>query len=135
MRKITRRNLLKYGSYTLAGLLLGNTACSSSISNASPRPTSAGPNGDQAYLSVAHGSDPVAMTKAALAAIGGMGRFVKPGQQVIIKPNICVDYYPPEYAVTTNPIVVGTLVSLCLAAGAKSVRVMDNPLAGNAQSA
>jgi uncharacterized protein (DUF362 family) len=119
----------------LAGLLLASSGCSSSTSSATPRAAPAGPTGDQAYLSVAHGTDPAAMTKTAVAALGGMERFVKPGQQVIIKPNICIDYYSPEYAVTTNPVVVGTLVSLCLAAGAKSVRVMDHPLAGNTQSA
>jgi uncharacterized protein (DUF362 family) len=59
-----------------------------------------------------------------------MERFVKPGQDVIIKPNICVDYHPPEYAATSNPVVVATLVALCLGAGAKRVRVMDSPFAG-----
>jgi uncharacterized protein (DUF362 family) len=54
---------------------------------------------------------------------------------VIIKPNICVDYHPPEYAATTNPVVVAALVTLCLGAGAKRVRVMDQPLGGTAESA
>jgi uncharacterized protein (DUF362 family) len=79
---------------------------------------------------VAHGQDPAASVKAALASLGGMARFVKPGQDVIIKPNICVDYHPPEYAATTNPVVVASLVALCLSAGAKKVRVMDSPFAG-----
>ena len=135
MKRFTRRNFLKLGSLSLSGLLLASSGCSPSKSSATPRAIPAGPSGDQAYLSVAHGTDPAAMTKAALAALGGMERFVKPGQQVIIKPNICVDYYSSEYAVTTNPIVVSTLVTLCLTAGAKAVRVMDQPLAGNAQSA
>jgi uncharacterized protein (DUF362 family) len=64
-----------------------------------------------------------------------MERFVKSGQEVIIKPNICVDYHPPEYAATTNPTVVATLVSLCLGAGAGRVRVMDMPFGGTPQSA
>ena len=54
---------------------------------------------------------------------------------MIIKPNICTDYYSYEYAATTNPIVVATLVSLALGAGASRVRVMDNPFGGSAQSA
>ena len=136
MKRSTRRDFLKLGGLSLAGLLLASSGCSSSSSSSTtPRAAPAGPTGDQAYLSVAHGTDPIALTKSALTALGGMERFVRPGQQVIIKPNICVDYYSPEYAVTTNPIVVGTLVTLCLAAGAKTVRVMDHPLAGNAQSA
>jgi uncharacterized protein (DUF362 family) len=87
------------------------------------------------YLAVAHGPDPAAITTAAVNALGGMASFVKPGYNVIIKPNICVDYYPPEYAVTTNPTVVATLVSLCLEAGAKSVQVMDYGFGGTPASA
>jgi len=136
MKKLSRRSFLKVSSLTAAGLLVAGSGCSSSaVSPTHQRLPPAGPTGDQDYLSVAHGSDPAAITRAALAALGGIERFVKPGQQVIIKPNICVDYHPPEFAVTTNPIVVGTLVTLCLGAGAKSVRVMDTPLGGTAQSA
>jgi len=79
---------------------------------------------------VAHGPDPAAITRAAIEAVGGMAGFVSAGYDVIIKPNICVDYHRPEYAATTNPIVVGTLVTMCLEAGASRVRVMDNPIAG-----
>ena len=42
---------------------------------------------------------------------------------------------PPEYATTTNPTVVATLVTMCLEAGAKRVRVMDYPFGGTATSA
>lgn len=88
-----------------------------------------------AYLAVARGQDPRAITRAALAAIGGIERFVKPGADVIVKPNICVDYHSPEYAATTNPKVVAALVELCLAAGARRVRVLDHPFGGSAESA
>jgi uncharacterized protein (DUF362 family) len=88
-----------------------------------------------AYLAVARGEDPRSITGAALAAIGGMARFVNPGDDVIIKPNICVDYHSYEYAATTNPEVVATLVELCLGAGARRVRVMDHPFGGSAESA
>jgi uncharacterized protein (DUF362 family) len=87
------------------------------------------------YLAVARGADPRAITRAAVAAIGGMARFVRAGDDVIIKPNMCVDYQTPEYAATTNPEVVAALVELCLAAGADRVRVMDTPFAGAAQVA
>jgi uncharacterized protein (DUF362 family) len=88
-----------------------------------------------AYLAVARGDDPAEITRRAIAAVGGMERFVKSGADVIIKPNICTDYYSFEYAATTNPIVVATLVRLALGAGAGRVRVMDNPFGGTAQSA
>jgi uncharacterized protein (DUF362 family) len=88
-----------------------------------------------AYLVVAHGPDPAVITRAAIEALGGMASFVSSGYDVVIKPNICTDYHPPEYASTTNPTVVSTLVSMCLEAGANRVRVMDYPFGGTATSA
>jgi uncharacterized protein (DUF362 family) len=98
-------------------------------------PTSTAPVGDHAYLSVARGTEPGAITRAALAAVGGIERFVTSGADVIIKPNICVDYRSYEYGATTNPEVVAALVELCLGAGAKRVRVMDTPFGGSPESA
>ena len=98
------------------------------------RPTPMPAAGD-AYLAVARGDSPAALVQAALKAVGGIERFVKSGNDVIIKPNICVAYHGPEYAATTNPEVVAALVSLCLGAGAKRVRVMDYPFGGSAEQA
>jgi uncharacterized protein (DUF362 family) len=81
------------------------------------------------------GEDPQAITQRAVAALGGMERFVSPGNDVIIKPNICNAYHGPEYASTTNPQVVAAVVQMCLAAGAGSVRVMDYPFGGTADRA
>ena len=75
------------------------------------------------------------MVQRALMALGGMEQFVSSGDDVIVKPNICVNYHPPEYAATTNPTVVATLVTLCLGAGARRVRVMDTPFGGTPESA
>jgi uncharacterized protein (DUF362 family) len=88
-----------------------------------------------AYLAVARGSEPKALTRAALAALGGIERFIKSGAEVIVKPNICVDYRSYKYGATTNPEVVAALVELCLGAGARRVRVMDSPFGGTAESA
>jgi uncharacterized protein (DUF362 family) len=90
---------------------------------------------DAPHLVVSRGESPAAITEAAVAALGGMERFVKKGYDVIIKPNICTDSYPYEYAATTNPEVVAALVKLSLGAGAKRVRVMDYPFGGTAASA
>jgi uncharacterized protein (DUF362 family) len=100
-----------------------------------PTDTPAPTQSEAAYLAVARGNVPKSITQAALAAIGGMERFVKRGDDVIIKPNICVDFRSFEYAATTNPEVVAALVELCLGAGARRVRVMDNPFGGTAESA
>ncbi len=63
-----------------------------------------------------------------------MERFVRRGADVIVKPNIGSSYHGPEYAATTNPEVVAALVALCLAAGARRVRVMDYPFGGSPQA-
>jgi uncharacterized protein (DUF362 family) len=81
------------------------------------------------------GADPAELTRRAIAAVGGIERFVKPGADVIVKPNICHAYHGPEYATTTNPQVVAAIVTLCLGAGAKRVRVMDSPFGGSPQAA
>jgi uncharacterized protein (DUF362 family) len=88
------------------------------------------PSAGQSYMAVAHGDSPEKITRAAIAALGGMSRFVKPGNDVIIKPNICNASRGFEYASTTNPEVVATLVALCKEAGAKRIRVMDSPFEG-----
>jgi uncharacterized protein (DUF362 family) len=64
-----------------------------------------------------------------------MRRFVPKNSDVVVKPNICVNYHPPEYAATTNPDVVAEIVRLCLEAGASRVRVMDMPFGGTPESA
>lgn len=86
-------------------------------------------------MAVARGESPAAMVQSAIKALGGIERFVKPGNDVIVKPNICVAYRSLEYAATTNPEVVGALVALCMGAGAKRVRVMDNPFGGDTKQA
>lgn len=62
---------------------------------------------------------------AALAAAGGIGRFVKKGSLVVVKPNMGWDVRP-ELAANTDPAVVRRLVELCLAAGARRVLVFDH---------
>ena len=76
-------------------------------------------------LAVIQGDSPAAITRAAVEALGGMGRFVSRGDVVLIKPNIGWDR-TPEMAACTNPDVVRALVELSLDAGAKKVTVMDN---------
>jgi uncharacterized protein (DUF362 family) len=107
-------------------------------SDFSPTPStksSVSPPKDAAYLAVAHGENPTKIVETALEALGGIERFVKPGDDVIIKPNICVSYRSFEYAATTNPEVVGALTSLSLNAGAKRVRVMDSSFGGSPEKA
>ncbi|MEI6166442.1 MAG: DUF362 domain-containing protein [bacterium] len=57
--------------------------------------------------------------------LGGMGQFVKPGQSVLIKPNLLSDHTPDD-AVTTHPEVVRALIRLVKSAGA-TPWVADSP--------
>ncbi len=81
-------------------------------------------------LAVARGTSAGTNTKKAIAAIGGMRKFVSAGDVVVIKPNIG-HARAPKYAVDTNPAVVGTLVRLARQAGATKVIVMDNPVSSD----
>lgn len=69
--------------------------------------------------------EPEVMFDRAIAALGGMMKFVKKGQKVVVKPNIGWDV-SPERAGNTNPKLVGRIVKHCLDAGASEVYVFDN---------
>lgn len=71
------------------------------------------------------GGKPAAMFDAAIAAAGGMGRFVAKGDTVLVKPNIGWDV-APGLAATTDPALVARIVEHCLASGARKVLVFDN---------
>lgn len=75
-------------------------------------------------VAVATGGNHADTTRRAITALGGMQRFVRPGQTVVVKPNIGWDR-APEYAATTNPAVVRAIVEECVKAGAKKVKVFD----------
>ncbi len=76
-------------------------------------------------VAVKGGRDPAVMFDRALREFGGMERFVRKGQTVVIKPNIGWDR-PPEAAANTNPLLVKRIVEHCLQAGAKKVWVFDH---------
>ena len=69
--------------------------------------------------------EPEALFDRGIEALGGIRRFVKKGQTVVIKPNIGWNT-PPERAANTNPRLVRRIVEHCLQAGAKEVYVFDH---------
>ena len=85
----------------------------------------ANPATGSSVMSVVTGSDPAAITTAAVDAIGGMSKFVSKGDVVVVKPNIGWDR-TPEQAANTDPVVVATLITLAFQSGAKKVKVFDN---------
>ena len=60
--------------------------------------------------------------------LGGMTRFVKSGQTVVIKPNMSFDL-APEYAANTSPELVAAVVQQCKDAGARRILILDHSLA------
>lgn len=75
-------------------------------------------------VSLASEGSPAENARRAVEALGGMKRFVSRGDVVVLKPNIGWDR-SPEQAANTNPEVVVAVGEMCLAAGAKEVRVFD----------
>jgi uncharacterized protein (DUF362 family) len=65
------------------------------------------------------------LVEETLSALGGMGRFVKAGEKVVVKPNIGWDR-TMEQAANTHPEVVKEVIAHCLDVGAAEVRVFDN---------
>ena len=100
-----------------------------------PLPTSTSTPVIPPDLVVTRSGEPEQLVRRAMAALGGMQKFVPSGANVVVKPNICVAYRTYEYAATTNPWVVATLVKMCFEAGAASVKVMDFPFNGTQQQA
>jgi uncharacterized protein (DUF362 family) len=76
-------------------------------------------------LAAVKGGLPAAMFSEGIKALGGMKAFVKPGQSVVVKPNIGWDV-PPEGAANTNPGLVSAIIKECYSAGAKKVFVFDH---------
>jgi uncharacterized protein (DUF362 family)/Pyruvate/2-oxoacid:ferredoxin oxidoreductase delta subunit len=69
-----------------------------------------------------------AAVRKSLEPLGGITRFVKPGQKVLIKPNALLAR-PPESAVTTHPAVISAVIKGVIKAGGTAL-VGDSP--GNA---
>jgi uncharacterized protein (DUF362 family) len=67
---------------------------------------------------------PERAARRAVELVGGMGKFVRPGQRVVVKPNIGWDR-SVEQAANTHPEVVTAVVKMCLEAGAGEVMVFD----------
>ena len=61
--------------------------------------------------------------RRAVDLIGGISSFVRPGDRVVVKPNLAYPYPPPA---TTDPSVVEAVARLCVEAGAREVMVGDS---------
>jgi uncharacterized protein (DUF362 family) len=75
-------------------------------------------------VSHAKGKDYYNLAARVLEPLGGIDKFVKSGDKVVIKPNMSWDRNPAQ-AANTHPQVVKAIVELSLDAGAGEIRVFD----------
>ena len=71
------------------------------------------------------GGTPDTMFDRGIKSLGGMEKFIKKGNTVVVKPNIGWAA-TPERAANTNPKLVKRIIEHCYKAGAKQVYVLDN---------
>ncbi len=116
-----RRNFLKTA---LAGAVVGAIKLQEGTliaSSKSPQAGKATPNDLVAVM----GGEPEELYRKGIEAMGGISRFVKKGDKVVVKPNIGWDR-APELAANANPQLVAAVVKDCLKAGAAEVVVFDH---------
>lgn len=121
--KVNRRQFLKFQLKGALWLAAGATALSL------PGTLQADPI---AEISVVKGPSGEA-TRKAVDQLGGMQAFVKPGDKVVIKPNMSFAN-GTQNATNTTPEVVRELVTMAKEAGAARVRVLDYPLSNPERS-
>lgn len=78
-------------------------------------------------ISIVKGPDRTTNLNKAIELLGGIDRFVKKGETVLIKPNAAFAS-PPLLGATTNPDLIAATIKLCYRAGAKKVLITDNPI-------
>ena len=114
MATMPRRDFLKTAAATTAALAFA------------PRRLFAEAEAPAARIVVAHGADLPRMLAAGIAAVGGWGAFVKPGQKATLKVNAGWASTPAQGA-NTNPVLVEECIRAGLAAGASEVVLPENP--------
>ena len=115
-KKITRRQFIKGAAVAVTLPLLAETLpFYGTLAHAAA----------ESDLVIAKNGSPTQLLQAAMTPLGGMGRFVKKGQRVVIKANIAWAR-TPEQACTNNPELMMALIKMCYEAGAKKVAVWDH---------
>lgn len=108
---VSRRQFIKTGTAVAGAALTANPVLA---------------QGAKPTVVVAKGKPAEAVRKA-VETLGGMKKFVKQGDRVLLKPNMGFPN-PPEWSTTTHPEVVKAVAQLCLDAGAQRVIIVDHPL-------
>lgn len=111
--RIDRREFIKSAAVLGAGVVLAPSLVGESL---------AGPPGPLVVR--AKGKDVAKLARKSVDALGGMKKFVRKGDTVVVKPNIGWDRQP-EYAGNTHPLLVREVALMCVEAGAARVLVFD----------
>lgn len=119
IKKYGRRDFIKTGLATTAAFMTGGPTGLFGMRNAMAE--------EFPDLVVSYGADQATITRSAVEALGGMKRFVKPGNKVFIKPNMSFAS-GPERASNTHPEVVREVAMMCSQAGASRITILDNVL-------
>ncbi|MEE9218211.1 MAG: DUF362 domain-containing protein [Acidobacteriota bacterium] len=128
LRRIAQASLVLGGSGLAAGLGLlspGRWGSRPEAAVIPDRSVPADPRWPRAVI--ARGGQPSVLVRAAVQRVGGMARFVRPGETVLVKPNMAWDR-TPEQGANTHPDVVAEVVRLCREAGAGRIVVADVPV-------
>ena len=116
-----RRDFLKT---TAALAALGAVAKAGRLFAAPPAKQSGASKTGAPDMVAVKGGEPAQMFDLGIRELGGMQKFVKKGQTVVIKPNIGWNK-TPEYGANTNPDLVRRIIEHCKEAGASKIYVFD----------
>jgi len=97
-----------------------------------PEKTLSSPEKSQVALVRCENYDPAnvaAAVRKGIGLLGGIARFIKPGEKIVLKPNL-LSAHAPEENVTTHPAVVGAVAKLLQENGVK-VSAGDSPPRGH----
>lgn len=134
---LARRQFLRHGFQAGAGILatgalgawLWNRRPPGSFNRAVPASLLADysmADGGKA-MAIINGADRVRALRRAMEALGGLERFIRKGDRVMLKVNAAFAT-PAILSATTHPDLAAEMVRLCRAAGAAQVIVTDNPI-------
>ncbi|MHC4720192.1 MAG: DUF362 domain-containing protein [Planctomycetota bacterium] len=119
---IAAAGIASYWLYDAAGPAAGLEETGVTVPNFSISPI------DGQTIGIVKGHDRAATVNKAIELLGGIERFVKPGDTVVIKPNVAFAS-PPILGATARPELVAEVARLCYSRGrAKKVYVADNPI-------
>lgn len=118
----TRDRVVGLAALALAGVAAG---CARKQNNGSALKLTPAPDEARGLIARASGPDPAANARTAVEALGGMDRFVKRGDVVVVKPNAAWQRAAAQ-AANTNPDVLRAVIEMCQKAGAAKVIVLEH---------